>query len=289
MRLGMGPCQGGFCIYRATGILHGVDRLDGEEAATSLRSFLQERWKGVYPILYGDQLRQARLDDWIFQGLLDVEHLPGEPDGLVARGETVPADGDARPGAGAGGRQAGAGDRRGAQHVSHHDAIVIGCGLAGLTAGVRLAEAGARVLVLAKGVGATHLAPGTIDVLGRHDGEPVEQPLDALGALGAEHPYARIGADGIRAAADWFTARIAGGSLAPYAYTGSVERNTLLPTAVGVPRPSGARAGDDGRRRPRLGRPASRSASAASRTSTPRSSPTCSLARACAREASSSS
>ena len=27
-------------------------------------------------ILYGDQLRQARLDDWIFQGILDVEHLP---------------------------------------------------------------------------------------------------------------------------------------------------------------------------------------------------------------------
>ncbi|MET0819307.1 MAG: anaerobic glycerol-3-phosphate dehydrogenase subunit GlpA [Solirubrobacteraceae bacterium] len=78
MRLGMGPCQGGFCIYRATGILHGVGRLDGAEAAASLRGFLQERWKGVWPILYGDQLRQARLDDWIFQGLLDVEHLPDE-------------------------------------------------------------------------------------------------------------------------------------------------------------------------------------------------------------------
>jgi glycerol-3-phosphate dehydrogenase len=76
LRLGMGPCQGGFCIYRATGILHGVDRLDGEQASASLRSFLQERWKGVWPILYGDQLRQARLDDWIFQGLLDVEHVP---------------------------------------------------------------------------------------------------------------------------------------------------------------------------------------------------------------------
>ena len=25
----------------------------------------------------GDQLRQARLDDWIFQGLLGVGHLPG--------------------------------------------------------------------------------------------------------------------------------------------------------------------------------------------------------------------
>ena len=78
LRLGMGPCQGGFCIYRATGILHGVDRLDGAEAAASLHGFLQERWKGVWPILYGDQLRQARLDDWIFQGLLDVEHLPAE-------------------------------------------------------------------------------------------------------------------------------------------------------------------------------------------------------------------
>jgi glycerol-3-phosphate dehydrogenase len=76
LRLGMGPCQGGFCIYRATGILHGVEHLDGPQANASLRDFLQERWKGVWPILYGDQLRQARLDDWIFQGVLDVEHLP---------------------------------------------------------------------------------------------------------------------------------------------------------------------------------------------------------------------
>jgi glycerol-3-phosphate dehydrogenase len=76
MRLGMGPCQGGFCIYRATGILHSVGRLDGAQASESLRRFLQERWKGMWPILYGDQLRQARLDDWIFQGLLDVEHVP---------------------------------------------------------------------------------------------------------------------------------------------------------------------------------------------------------------------
>jgi glycerol-3-phosphate dehydrogenase len=77
LRLAMGPCQGGFCIYRATGILHGVGRLDADTANGSLRRFLEERWKGVWPILYGDQLRQARLDDWIFQGVLDVEHLPG--------------------------------------------------------------------------------------------------------------------------------------------------------------------------------------------------------------------
>jgi glycerol-3-phosphate dehydrogenase len=78
----MGPCQGGFCIYRATGILHGTGRLDGAQATTSLTSFLSERWHGMWPILYGDQLRQARLDDWIFQGLLGVQHLPpGTDDG----------------------------------------------------------------------------------------------------------------------------------------------------------------------------------------------------------------
>jgi glycerol-3-phosphate dehydrogenase len=76
LRLGMGPCQGGFCIYRATGILHAVEQLDYRSANTSLLSFLQERWKGVHPVLYGDQVRQARLDDWIFQGLLGVQHLP---------------------------------------------------------------------------------------------------------------------------------------------------------------------------------------------------------------------
>ena len=81
LRLGMGPCQGGFCIYRATGDPPRARPHVAEEANTTLRSFLEERWKGVWPILHGDQLRQARLDDWIFQGALDVEHLPGEARG----------------------------------------------------------------------------------------------------------------------------------------------------------------------------------------------------------------
>ena len=76
LRLGMGPCQGGFCIYRATGILHGLDGLAAEQANRALSHFLHERWKGMWPILYGDQLRQVRLDDWIFQGVLGIEHLP---------------------------------------------------------------------------------------------------------------------------------------------------------------------------------------------------------------------
>ena len=76
LRLGMGPCQGGFCIYRAIGILHERGGVSAEQADASLLAFLQERWKGVWPILYGDQLRQMRFDEWVFHGVLDVDHLP---------------------------------------------------------------------------------------------------------------------------------------------------------------------------------------------------------------------
>jgi glycerol-3-phosphate dehydrogenase len=89
LRLGMGPCQGGFCIPRATGLLHALGRLDGEEASRSLLHFLNERWKGMWPILYGDQLRQARLDDWIFQGILNVEQLVDEDASEAADPKTV--------------------------------------------------------------------------------------------------------------------------------------------------------------------------------------------------------
>jgi glycerol-3-phosphate dehydrogenase len=76
LRLAMGPCQGGFCIYRAAGVMHELEHLAAADADASLRDFLQERWKDLWPVLYGDQLRQARLDDWIYQGVLDIAHLP---------------------------------------------------------------------------------------------------------------------------------------------------------------------------------------------------------------------
>jgi glycerol-3-phosphate dehydrogenase len=78
LRLGMGPCQGGFCTYRAAGILHDLGGTDARRADELVLMFLQHRWQGLEPILYGDQLRQAVLDDWIFQGTLDVEHLPAQ-------------------------------------------------------------------------------------------------------------------------------------------------------------------------------------------------------------------
>jgi len=122
----------------------------------------------------------------------------------------------------------------------HYDAVVIGAGMAGLTAAVRLAEGGARVCVLAKGVGSTHLAPATIDVLG-YAPERVEEPERALVDLIAsrpDHPYALIGAEAVGAALRWFADEVDRGPLPGYRYVGGLDRNHLLPTAVGVARPS---------------------------------------------------
>ena len=82
-------------------------------------------------------------------------------------------------------------------------------GMAGLTAAIRLAESGARVLVLAKGVGATHLSPCTIDVLG-YAPERVERPARGAGAASARATptIPTLGARrGRRPRVDWFKAR----------------------------------------------------------------------------------
>jgi glycerol-3-phosphate dehydrogenase subunit B len=121
-----------------------------------------------------------------------------------------------------------------------YDVVVLGAGVAGLTAATRLAEGGARVCVLAKGVGSTHLAPGTVDVLG-YAPDRVESPSAALGdfiAAHPDHPYASIGADHLAAAIDWFAEKIEHGPQPGYAYVGGLDRNHLLPTAAGAIRPS---------------------------------------------------
>jgi glycerol-3-phosphate dehydrogenase subunit B len=116
-----------------------------------------------------------------------------------------------------------------------HDTVVIGAGLAGLTAALGLTDAGRRVLVVARGVGSTHLAPATIDVLG-YDGQSVERPAQALPAFADAHPghpYARLSFDLIAASIEWFKSR-----LPAFGYRGGLEENMLLATAVGAAKPS---------------------------------------------------
>jgi len=86
LRLGMGPCQGGFCAARLAGIAHEEKIVDAPRAVGLLKLFLKNRWLGIAPVLYGEQVRQAALDNWMLQGTLDLGHVPGdvspEPDPL---------------------------------------------------------------------------------------------------------------------------------------------------------------------------------------------------------------
>jgi glycerol-3-phosphate dehydrogenase len=71
-RLGMGPCQGGFCTYRALGIMHDMGRVSADESMRVLREFLQRRFRGIKPALWGDQLREEQLVESIYLGILGM-------------------------------------------------------------------------------------------------------------------------------------------------------------------------------------------------------------------------
>ena len=112
-----------------------------------------------------------------------------------------------------------------------YDVIVIGAGLSGLLGGIRLAEAGRRVLLLAKGHGTTHWANGAIGV--SRDVEPLVG-FTRL-AADADHPYARIDPGTLAAATERLRALC---TAVDYPLAGTLDRNTFLPTAVGAALPA---------------------------------------------------
>jgi len=70
-RLGMGTCQGEFCACRAASLLakaHGCV----ERERADLADFLQERWKGNFPIGWGDTLREAEYTQWVYKHVLGI-------------------------------------------------------------------------------------------------------------------------------------------------------------------------------------------------------------------------
>ncbi|MFA5518923.1 MAG: anaerobic glycerol-3-phosphate dehydrogenase subunit A [Spirochaetota bacterium] len=71
-RIGMGPCQGGLCAYRAAGLFEEYKGATAEGSIDLLEDFLEERWKGMKPVLWGDGLREAEFTYWIYQGLFGL-------------------------------------------------------------------------------------------------------------------------------------------------------------------------------------------------------------------------
>ncbi len=113
--------------------------------------------------------------------------------------------------------------------MSTADVVVIGAGLAGLTAAIRVAESGARVPVLAKGHAATHWGPGGIDVAGI---PAASTPRDGIRRLAGEpgHPYAFLG-DDVAAALEWIRPHLAAGGVE---YLGDLDTPLgLVPTSIG--------------------------------------------------------
>ncbi len=72
-RIGMGPCQGELCAYRAAGLFcEYSENCNADDSLELMREFLEERWKGVKPVLWGDGLRESEFTLWIYEGLMGL-------------------------------------------------------------------------------------------------------------------------------------------------------------------------------------------------------------------------
>jgi glycerol-3-phosphate dehydrogenase len=245
VRLGMGPCQGGFCTFRAAGILHELqskrgDQIDAQGTNTALRDFLQERWKGLLPVLWGQQLRQERLDELIYLDLLNADHLPGPASSRLASTNYAPADltnprNNLEPAQHDAGLPAGACQDR----QPGLDVLVVGAGYAGLAAAWQASRRGLKVRLIAKGWGSDHWGSGTIGVLGYTSGDELvfspQQALPTLFEISPQHPYSIAGVDAITNSLEAFKNLC---QASGYPMEGSLARNWLLPSALGAARPT---------------------------------------------------
>ena len=71
-RVGMGTCQGELCACRAAGLL--CQALDEPgKVKDDLAQFLQERWKGMSPIAWGETINEGEFTSWIYEGVYGIK------------------------------------------------------------------------------------------------------------------------------------------------------------------------------------------------------------------------
>ncbi|WP_300799263.1 anaerobic glycerol-3-phosphate dehydrogenase subunit A [uncultured Alistipes sp.] len=68
-RIGMGTCQGELCACRAAGIMGRRNPICARKAKADLVRFLNERWKGMEPIAWGDTLRESEYTTWVYESV----------------------------------------------------------------------------------------------------------------------------------------------------------------------------------------------------------------------------
>ena len=73
-RVGMGTCQGELCACRAAGLL-GEAHNCAHQAKADLARFLNERWKGMYPVAWGEALREGEYTQWVYKGLCGMNKM----------------------------------------------------------------------------------------------------------------------------------------------------------------------------------------------------------------------
>ncbi|MBQ9405909.1 MAG: anaerobic glycerol-3-phosphate dehydrogenase subunit A [Desulfovibrio sp.] len=72
-RLGMGTCQGTFCSLRTVAALSEHKIALDIPPVENMRRFLQERWKGLRPALWGLQAREMELGRAVYAGVLNLD------------------------------------------------------------------------------------------------------------------------------------------------------------------------------------------------------------------------
>ncbi len=75
-RVGMGTCQAELCACRAAGLMSRFKVATPKESTTQLASFMEERWRGIQPIAWGDAMREAEFTSWIYYSLLGLNDVP---------------------------------------------------------------------------------------------------------------------------------------------------------------------------------------------------------------------
>ena len=71
-RLAKGTCQGGFCVYRLLGLMHDLGMVE-KDSNRILKGFLEERWKGIRPVLWGTSLKEEELIESIYKGIFNLQ------------------------------------------------------------------------------------------------------------------------------------------------------------------------------------------------------------------------